>query len=228
MTDHSEALFDAGPIGRVLDLAIRAQAPDGPRLEDQLDRFCRVVRDSSVASWVMPLAAVSALLDQLADLVAERGTASLPAFARERLTRAAGDDWPVVDLLRFLADYTRDEDAEPSPDPSRLPESSWEIWVRYATINMFSSRFMSGEHTVAEAARISVAGRHPDECHTLTAALAGEIQRALLAYRTPAELDANLGFSIPWATHDTLTVLLRAVLDHFAEAHGDGTEATTW
>ncbi|MEU7514815.1 hypothetical protein AB0B13_22905 [Streptomyces sp. NPDC042898] len=218
MTDHSDALFDGGPIGRVLDLAIHAQTPGGPRLEDQLDRFCRLVRDSAEASWVMPLAAVSALLDQLADRVAETGTASLPVSARDKLARAAGD-WPVVDLLRFLADYTRDEDSEPSPDPSRLPQSSWEIWVRYPTINTYSGFFMSGEYTVTEAVRVAAASRHPDECHTLTAALAGEIQSALLGYRTPAELDANLGYSIPWATYDTLRELLRAVLDHFADAH---------
>ncbi|WP_354383928.1 hypothetical protein [Streptomyces sp. PvR034] len=218
MTVHSDALFDAGPIGRVLDLVVRAREPGAPRLEDELDRFCRLVRDSSEASWVMPLAAVSALLDLLADLVAEGGTASLSALARAKLASAA-EGWPVVDLLRFLADYTRDEDGEPSPDLPRLPLSHWEIWIRFSTINAFSGCFMSGEYTAADAVRVAAASRHPQDCHTETAALAGEIQSALLSFRTPAELDAGLGRFIPWATHDILRALLDAILEHFAEEH---------
>ncbi|RSS56755.1 hypothetical protein [Streptomyces sp. WAC01280] len=211
-------LIEDGPVHRLMDLAITAQAEGAPPLQDEVDRFCRLVRDCPQASWSMPLAAVSALLDALADRLTSADSAPPPDRVMERLSLAAGGQ-PPAELLRRLSRYTRDQDEVPSPTLDELPMVSWEAWIRFAALEgvtpFFEALDLSPQEAVKEAAR----AEHPYECHTRTATLAAQIQLALLSFRTPEELDASLGEFIPWVNHDVLRELLRAVVDHFAEEH---------
>lgn len=220
MSVHTDALFEEGPVARLLGLviAVRDEGGDATRLSEELDRFCRLVRDSPEASWTMPLAAVSELLGLLAERLTDLRAGAVGPAVRDRLAKAAGDR-PAAEFLRELADRLRDQDGEPSPGLGELPMSHWEVWIRFATMDCVSHPFRSGELTPEAAAKVVAASRHPHECHTVTAAVAAEVQRALLTFRTPEELDAALGSFLSWVTHDTLRLLLRAILEHFADEH---------
>ncbi|MEE1794881.1 hypothetical protein PUR28_29590 [Streptomyces sp. BE308] len=220
MTVRADALFEEGPVRRLLDLAIavRDESGDPTRLREELDRFGRLVRDSPEASWTMPLATVSELLGLLADRLADPQAGAVGPDVRDRLARAAGDR-PAAEFLRDLAVYFRDQDGEPSPGFDELPMNYWEVWTRFCTMDCVSYPFRSGEFTPEAAAQVVAASRHPHECHTVMAAVAAEVQRALLIFRTPQELNSALGPILTWVTHDTLQLLLRAILDHFADEH---------
>ncbi|MEV4190202.1 hypothetical protein [Streptomyces toxytricini] len=162
---------------------------------------------------------VASLLDALAD---EYGTARFgtrPAAFRDRLSRAAGDE-PVDAFLRSLAELVRDPWFADCPDYGELPLSQWEALARFDVVNAFASQLPTGEYDRdAEAeARDLVAMDHPD-CHGRTADLAGQLQRVLYMFRSPAELDAAFAPVMPSVTSARLRLLLDAVHTHFAEQH---------
>ncbi|MFJ7207623.1 hypothetical protein ACIQWR_29280 [Streptomyces sp. NPDC098789] len=219
MSEPTDALFTNSAVSRLLDLAAASRRPGGAPLEDELDRFCRTLRDGGTLAWAVPLAAVTALLELLAEDAASPRGRTRPAAHRDLLAGAAGDA-PAPAFLRSLAARLRDRERELSPGLDALPLSQWEALARFGLIDGFTHVFESGDHDdLVGAAREAAASEHPSDCHGRIAALAGELQRTLLMFPRPHDLDAAFARVMPEVTHPRLRALLDAVLEHFAEAH---------
>lgn len=219
VTEPTNALFTGGVLARVVDLAASSRNPGGDPLEDELQRFARVLQDSHAIAWVMPLDAVAALLDGLAEEYGTEQYAGRPAGFRARLDRAAGDE-PVAGFLQSLASLFRAPWFAACPGLDELPLSQWEALARFDLVNGFASQLPTGEYDRdprAEARRL-VRMDHPD-CHERIAALAGELQRVLYMFHTPEALDAAFAPVMPSVTHERLSLLLDAVHTHFAQEH---------
>ncbi|MET8505114.1 hypothetical protein ABZV60_10730 [Streptomyces sp. NPDC004787] len=219
MTEPTDAVLTSGVLARLVDLAAAARNPGAAPLEDELQRFSRLLRDSHAIAWVLPLDAVASLLDAVADEYGTERFAHRPAVFRERLARAAGDE-PADAFLRSLADLVRDPWFGDSPGYDELPLSQWEALARFDLVNEFASQLPTGEYDrdpEAEAREL-VAMDHPD-CHGRIADLAGQLQRVLCMFRSPAALDAAFAPVMPSVTHARLRLLLDAVHAHFAAEH---------
>ncbi|MFJ9428319.1 hypothetical protein ACIRQY_01535 [Streptomyces sp. NPDC101490] len=219
MTEPTDALLTSGVLARLVGLAAASRNPGAAPLEDELQRFSRLMRDSHTIAWVMPFEAVASLLDGLADECGTERFTTRPAVFRDRLARAAGDE-PADAFLRSLAELVRDPWFGVAPGYDELPLSQWEALARFDVVNEFASQLPTGEYGIdpeAEA-RDLVAMDHPD-CHDRIADLAGQAQRLLCMFRSPAELDAAFAPVMPSVTDARLRLLLAAVHAHFAEQH---------
>ncbi|MFH8715592.1 hypothetical protein [Streptomyces zaomyceticus] len=219
MTEPTDAVLTDGVPARLVDLALASRNPGAAPLEDELQRFSRLMQDSHTIAWVMPFGAVASLLDGLADECGTERYGARPAAFRDRLARAAGDE-PVDAFLRALAELVRDPAFGVFPGYGELPLSQWEALARFGIVNEFASQLPTGEYgrdPVAEAHEL-VAMDHPD-CHGGIADLAGLLQRVLCMFRTPGELDEAFAPVMPSVTNARLRLLLDAVHAHFAEHH---------
>ncbi|MFI6586062.1 hypothetical protein [Embleya sp. NPDC050493] len=221
MTSNHDLLFIDGSI----HLLVRWACVDaGESLEDELERFCRVVRDSPVAWSTMPLGVVSALLDVLADEIDSAGSPPRPAEFDVLPARAAGD-WPPAEFLRYPAEYLRDKDYEPSPRLEELPMSRPESWIRFSQAFQILHRFVrissSDPYPDVEAAAGAAAStEHPIACDTVMASAAAELQQILLMFRSREELDTLLrDFAWPPPSRQDLQSLPAAIHTHFDEQH---------
>ncbi|MFF5761853.1 hypothetical protein ACFY8F_04915 [Streptomyces tanashiensis] len=166
----------------------------------------------------MPSAVLASLLDHLADEVGTEAFETRPAEYRQALARAAGDD-PAAEFLRSLAALIRERQFRSHPDMTELPLSDWEASGRFPLTSAFVSSMVSGEYdSVDEALDEVLTSEHPD-CHERLGNLAGELQRILYLFRTPAEFDAAFATLMPYVTHARVRHLLDAVHAHFAEQH---------
>ncbi|MER5964603.1 hypothetical protein [Streptomyces sp. NPDC002057] len=208
-----------GALARLVDLAVASRNPGAAPLEDELQRFSRLMQDSHALAWVMPFGTVAALLDALADEYGTERFGDRPAAGRDRLARAAGDE-PVDAFLRSLAELVRDPWFGVCPGYDELPLAQWEALARFDVVNEFASQLPTGEYgsDPEAAARALVAMDHPD-CHGRIADLAGQLQRVLYMFRSPAELDQAFAPVMPSVTSARLRLLLDAVHAHFAEQH---------
>ncbi|MEU7038756.1 hypothetical protein ABZ958_34560 [Streptomyces sp. NPDC046237] len=219
MTEPTDAVLTSGVLARLVDLAVASRNPGAAPLEDELQRFSRLMQDSHSIAWVMPFDAVASLLDGLANEYGTERFSTRPAGFRERLARAAGDD-PVDAFLRSLAELVRDPWFGVVPGHDELPLSQWEALARFDVVNEFASQLPTGEYgsDPEVAARELVAMDHPD-CHGRIADLAGQLQRVLYMFRSSAELDEAFAPVMPSVTSARLRLLLDAVHAHFAEQH---------
>ncbi|MEU7011628.1 hypothetical protein [Streptomyces sp. NPDC046332] len=216
-TRHHEFLTQ-GAVGLLLRISVASRNPGAAPLEDELQRLSRYLLDSRATAAAMPPAALASLLDLLADEVGTEAFKSRPAEYRQALARAAGDDAPA-DFLRSLAALIRDRHFLFHPDLRELPLSDWEASHRFSLPSAFISSMVSGEYdSVDEALEEILTSEHPD-CHERLGNLAGELQRLLYLFRTPAELDAAFATVKPHMTHARVRLLLDAVHAHFAEQH---------
>ncbi|MFF9914272.1 hypothetical protein [Streptomyces sp. NPDC013457] len=217
-TKHEEFLTE-GAVGLLLDIAATSRNPGAAPLEDELQRLSRFLQDSRAITDVMPLVALASLLDLLADEVGTEAFEARPVVYRQRLARAAEDDTPA-DFLRSLAALVRDSQLRSYPDMTELPLSFWEARGRFSQTSHFLSLMFSGEYDdVDEALEEILTSEHPEDCHERLGNLAGELQRILYLFRTPAELDAAFATVMPYVTQARVRLLLDAVHAHFAEQH---------
>ncbi|MEF9886574.1 hypothetical protein [Streptomyces sp. P9-A4] len=217
MTTKHHEFLTRGAVGLLLSIAAASRNPGAAPLEDELQRLSRLLQDSRAIAHVMPLESLASLLDLLADEVGTEVFETRPAAYRERLARAAGDDAPT-DFLRSMAELVRDRQLLSYPALTELSLSDWEASARFSLTSAFISSMVSGEYdSVDEALDEILTSEHPD-CQEL-ADLAGELQRLLYLFRTPAELDAAFATARPHVTHARVRRLLDAVHAHFAEQH---------
>ncbi|MFE3068412.1 hypothetical protein [Streptomyces sp. NPDC059247] len=218
MISKQDDLFTSGAVGLLLRIAVASRNPGAAPLEDELQRLSRFLFDSRATSAAMPPAVLASLLDLLADEVGTGAFETRPAEYRQALARAAGDD-PSADFLRSLAELIRDRQFLMYPDMTELPLSGWEATGRFSLTSAFISFMVSGEcDSVDEALEEILTSEHP-ECHERLGNLAGELQRILYLFRTPAEFDAAFAIVMPHVTHARVRLLLDAVHAHFAEQH---------
>ncbi|MFF7178631.1 hypothetical protein [Streptomyces sp. NPDC008121] len=215
-TQHHEFLTE-GAVGLLLRIAVASRNPGAAPLEDELQRLSRYLLDSRATSAAMPPAVLASLLDLLADEVGTEAYETRPAEYRQVLARAAGDD-PPADFLHSLAALIRDRQFLFHPNLTELPLSNWEASHRFSLTSAVVSSMVSGEYaSVDEALEEILTSEHPD-CQEL-ADLAGELQRLLYMFRTPAELDSAFATVKPHVTHARVRLLLDAIHVHFAEQH---------
>ncbi|MFI8961928.1 hypothetical protein ACIGO8_07420 [Streptomyces sp. NPDC053493] len=212
MTEPTDIRCTAGVLAQLVDLAAAARNPGAEPLENELQRFSRLVQDSPTTAWVMPLDAVAALLDDLAEETRTDAFAARPRIFRSRLAHAAGNE-PVDAFLRSLAEILRAPWFAACPDIRELPLAPWEARARFSLLDSFASLTAAGE-----SPQEVVAMDHPD-CHGRIAALAGELQRVLYMFPGAGALDAAFARVMPAVTHARLRLLLDAVHAHFAEHH---------
>ncbi|MFG2292886.1 hypothetical protein [Streptomyces sp. NPDC048603] len=217
MSPQHHEFLTQGAVGLLLRIAVASRSPGAAPLEDELHRLSRYLLDSRATSMAMPPAVLASLLDLLADEVGTEAFGTRPAEYRQALARAAGDD-PPADFLRSLAALIRDRQFLSYPDLTELPLSDWEAGHRFSLPSAVIGRMVSGEYdSVDEALEEILASEHPD-CQEF-ADLAGELQRLLYMFSTPAELDAAFATVKPHMTHARVRLLLDAVHAHFAEQH---------
>ncbi|MFG3041270.1 hypothetical protein ACGFYZ_30640 [Streptomyces sp. NPDC048330] len=219
MTQTTHAVLTSGVLARLVDIAAAARNPGAAPLEDELQRFARLMQDSHTVAWVMPLDAVASLLEALADAYGTERFAATPTVFLDRLARAAGDEHADA-FLRTLAALLRDPGFGDVPGYDELPLSQWEALARFDLVNEFASQLPTGEYgsdPEAEACEL-VAMDHPD-CHGRIADLAGQLQRVLYMFRSSTELDAAFAPVMPSVTAARLRLLLGAAHAHFAEQH---------
>ncbi|MEV6078139.1 hypothetical protein AB0L80_23940 [Streptomyces sp. NPDC052069] len=217
MISKQDDLFTSGIVGLLLRTAAASRNPGAAPLEDELQRLSRFLQDSRAIGHVMPLVTLASLLDLLAAEVGAEAFGTRPAAYREELARAAGDD-PPADFLRSLAGILRDRRFVSYPDLTQLPLSDWEANGRFSLTSAFVSSMISGEYADQDEALEEILTSEHPECEEL-ADLAGELQRLLYLFRTPAELDAAFAAVMPHVTHARVRFLLDAVHAHFAEQH---------
>ncbi|MFD8644365.1 hypothetical protein ACFV14_29155 [Streptomyces zaomyceticus] len=218
MISKQDDLFTSGAVGLLLRIAVASRNPGAAPLEDELQRLSRFLSDSRATSAAMPPAVLASLLDLLADEVGTEAFETRPAEYRQALARAVGDDLPA-DFLRSLAELIRSRQFLMYPDMTELPLSDWEATRRFSLTSAFVSSMVTGEYdSVDEALDEILTSEHPD-CHERLGDLAGELQRVLYLFRTPAEFDSAFATVMPHVTHARARLLLDAVHAHFAEQH---------
>ncbi|MFG2835362.1 hypothetical protein ACGFZH_35130 [Streptomyces zaomyceticus] len=218
MISKQDDLFTSGAVGLLLRIAVASRNPGAAPLEDELQRLSRFLSDSRATSAAMPPAVLASLLDLLADEVGTEAFETRPAEYRQALARAVGDDLPA-DFLRSLAELIRSRQFLMYPDMTELPLSDWEATRRFSLTSAFVSSMFTGEYdSVDEALDEILTSEHPD-CHERLGDLAGELQRVLYLFRTPAEFDSAFATVMPHVTHARARLLLDAVHAHFAEQH---------
>ncbi|MCM2390013.1 hypothetical protein [Streptomyces albipurpureus] len=210
------SLFSDGPVLRVLDLAIAAQESGGKlSLDDELQRYIRLVRGNWVANWNCSVYASSGVLDYASDSVAQQGGLdSFPPEFKEKAARAAGDMDPA-DYLRTLAELLRIADRQGVPEYRELPLSGWEFLQTFPHLFGFDVVLADeGDLPFAGLVERFATAEHPF-CHERSAALATEAQRALVLFPGGQCLKERLS----WATHDGLTELIDTINNHMQREH---------
>ncbi|MFD9224775.1 hypothetical protein ACFWDI_33350 [Streptomyces sp. NPDC060064] len=207
-------LFEDGPILRLLDFT------DGSTQEDDLVRFCRTVRNSPQADWVMPLNAVAALLELTAEKVSTAAPGTIPERFGQKLHRAAGD-MAGPEYLRMLAELIRPFDRQAVPSVRELPLGSLEIRVRFPrTIDFGLSWIAPGEHTTdEEAITAGVESEHPSHCLDVIPLLAAEVQELLMLFPSDEELTHAVRGEISWVSRPVLDDIIRLAAAHMAQPH---------
>ncbi|WP_331765962.1 hypothetical protein [Embleya sp. NBC_00896] len=217
MTNPKDVLFTGSVVDRLLDVAVAAHLPTTPPLEDELQRFARVMVDSQTVMWMNPLDATAALLDLLAEETDTPVFATRPAAYRDKLARAARDE-PIGDFLHGLAALVRELTRVVPPGFDELPMSQWEAGITFSQTCGLTEYMRSGEFDDVRAAAREIAGMDHPDCQWRIAGLGGELQRLLFMFPRPEAMDAAFA-AVHGPTHADVELLLHAVRTHFAEEH---------
>ncbi|WP_142214169.1 hypothetical protein [Streptomyces sp. SLBN-118] len=210
------SLFSDGPALRLLDLAIAAQESGGKlSLDEEIQRYVRVVRGDWIANWNCSVYAAAGVLDFAADSVSRLGALdSFPPEFREKAARAAGDMEPA-EYLHMLAELVRILDRQGAPEYSELPMAGWEFLQIFPYLFGFDAVLMDeGDGSFPDTVRSVVSNEHP-YCHERAAAYTTEAQRALTLFPGADGLRPHLS----WATRDRLQELIDTVNDHMQREH---------
>lgn len=220
MISHTGALFNDGPVRRVVETALRAQQSQGALdLGDELRRFVRTTCAADTSRWLLPVASVAALLDHTADLLRSEGAAFFPRTFTERLDTAR-DGAPGDMYLRTLAGLIRAVEQEPDAGFADLPLADWEAAVRFPELFGFGANWIyDGEYpSLPDSLMAFVEAEHPFCTETLSR-LAADAQSVLVMFPQPAALSTHVTRWIPRVSHDALREVIRSIDDHMRTEH---------
>ncbi|MFF3030692.1 hypothetical protein ACFVS7_06690 [Streptomyces rubiginosohelvolus] len=220
MISHTGSLFNNGPVGRVVETALRAQRSQGALgLDDELRRFVRTMSAADTSRWLLPVVSVAALLDHTADLLRSQGPGFFPRTFTERLDAARGGA-PGGDYLRTLAGLLRAADQEPEAGFAELPLADWEAAARFPELLGFGANWVydGGYPTLSDAVAAFVEAEHPF-CSETFPRLVADAQAVLVAFPQSGALSANVTRWIPWVSHDALREVVRTIDDHMRTGH---------
>ncbi|MFI1175570.1 hypothetical protein [Streptomyces melanogenes] len=220
MQSHTSALFTAGPVAHLLDLAIRVRASQGAlSLDDEIRRYGRLVADSGTANRTCPVRTGAALLDFLGDLLERDALDGAPQEFRAKLSTAAEGTDPAQ-YLHTLAGIVRVLDRDLPPEYTELPMNTWEVGLAFPCLTGFTAQLTDDldSATVADAVRALIAAEHPF-CPDSLAPWAAEAHRALVLFPDAAAQRENLLHTIPWISPDALRELLHTVDGHMLREH---------
>lgn len=207
------ALLTSGPVARLLELASRS---DETSLDDEIQRYVRLVEGDWIAHLNCPPLVAAALLEMLAtSLESGTGPERLPAECLETLRRACGGDAQPAACLRTLAGKTRSAARTPTVDYGELPMSSREfhaIFPYLFGLDVILTDEADGDFSAV--VRTAITNEHPC-CQPLAAAYATEAQRALVLFPGPAAMSEWL----VWASRDRLQEIIDIVNDHIRREH---------
>ncbi|NEE41695.1 hypothetical protein G3M53_92105 [Streptomyces sp. SID7982] len=220
MISHTGSLFNDGPVGRVVETALRAQRSQGALdLDDEFRRLVRTMGAADTTRWLFPVVSAAALLDHTADLVGSESPAFFPRTFTERLDEARGGV-PGDDYLRTLAGLLRAVEQEPGAGFADLPLADWEAAARFPELFGFGANWIyDGEFpSVPDSVAAFIDAEHPF-CSETFSRLAADAQTALVTFPQPAELSANVTRWIPWVSHEALREVIREIDDHMRTDH---------
>ncbi|MFG2718128.1 hypothetical protein ACGFW5_07480 [Streptomyces sp. NPDC048416] len=219
MITYTGAVFNNGPIARLLDLCVASQEPGAAPLEDELVRFCRSIQNSAAAAWATPPATVASLLDLVAEQLEQGPACDVPIGFTERLAEAA-ETTSGPAHLRMLAGLIRLIMRGALPDFQELEMSSWEAGMKFERIRQFWWWADSGEFDdYLQGLREGMESEHPDWCRQEWSLLAAELQQALLIFSSRQQFDRALKDIVPSASPEVFRDILRTIHTHFAEQH---------
>ncbi|MEV7955954.1 hypothetical protein [Streptomyces sp. NPDC088141] len=221
MKSHTASLFNAGPVKRILDLAVKAQESSGTIvLEDELRRFIRAVENDSSAQWACPIHTATALLDLAGDTIDSGAIESMPPDFQTTISRAA-EGMDCGEYLHTLAGVIRLLDKEGAPDYTELPMSRWEMRVRFPGLKGFGVNWIyDGDYSsLAESTAAAIASEHP-LCNEFLSSLAAEAQAALALSPNPRSMQLALAREIEWVSSSSLRELVNRINAHMLEEHG--------
>ncbi|MFH9233271.1 hypothetical protein [Streptomyces globisporus] len=220
MISHTGALFNDGPVRRVVETALRAQRSQGALdLNDELRRLVRTMGAADSTRWLSPVASVAALLDHTADLVRSEGPPFFPRTFTERLDEArggvSGDDY-----LRTLAGLLRAAEQEPESGFADLPLADWEAAARFPELFGFGANWIyDGEYpSLSDSLAAFIDAEHPF-CGETFSGLAADAQSVLVTFSQPAVLSANVTRWVPWVSHEALREVIREIDGHMRTEH---------
>lgn len=146
------------------------------------------------------------------------GRATARGIHGETRPRGRGTDGPAY--LRLLAETIRLVEREAVTDPGGAPGSAWESEVRFRALRGFHDNWLSdGEYpTPREAIRAAIDSEHPF-CGEFLAPVAAQAQYALVHVLESHDAQSPMARTMPWATAETLTVLLDTVNGHLRHDH---------
>ncbi|MFH9395940.1 hypothetical protein [Streptomyces sp. NPDC017556] len=220
MISRTGTLFADGPVGRVVDTALRAQRSQGALdLEDEIRRFVRTMRAADTSRWLFPVASVAALLDHTADLLRSEGTAFFPRTFTERLDEAR-NAVPGDDYLRALAGLIRVAERQPDAGFADLPLADWEATVRFPELRGFGANWIyDGEYpSLVDSIAAFVEAEHPF-CGETFSRLVADAQAVLVLFPQSDALSAHVTRWIPWVSQDALRETIRRIDGHMRTEH---------
>ncbi|MFF0594359.1 hypothetical protein [Streptomyces antibioticus] len=223
MISYTGALFNDGPVRRVVETVLRVQQSQGVLdLGDELRRFVRTACAADTSRWLLPVASVAALLDHTADLWRTEGPAFFPRTFTERLDAARGGV-PGDEYLRELAGLIRVVDQEPDAGFAELPLADWEASARFPELLGFGANWIyDGEHpSLSDSVTAFVEAEHPF-CGESFFRLVADAQSVLVIFPQPAVLSVNVTRWIPWVSHDALREVVRMIGGHMRAEHSEG------
>ncbi|MFC9619675.1 hypothetical protein ACFTXM_06675 [Streptomyces sp. NPDC056930] len=221
MQSHTASLFNAGPVKRILDLAVKAQESSGTiLLDDELRRFIRTVENDSSTQWVCPIYTATALLDLAGDAIDSGAIESMPPDFQKTVSRAAAG-MNCGEYLHTMAGMIRLLDQEGVPDYSELPMAPWEMRVRFPGLKGFGVNWIyDGDYSsLAESTAAAIASEHP-LCDEFLSPLAAEAQAALVLFPDPRSMQLSLAREIEWVSVSSLRELVTRINEHMLEEHG--------
>ncbi|MGW1292974.1 hypothetical protein [Streptomyces sp. NPDC002533] len=220
MISHTGALFNGGPVIRVVETALRAQRSQGALdLDDELRRLVRTMGAADTTRWLFPVVSVAAMLDHTADLVRSEGSAFFPRTFTERLDEARGGV-PGDDYLRTLAGLLRAVEQKPEAGFTDLPLADWEAAARFPELFGFGANWIyDGEYpSLSDSVAAFIDAEHPF-CGEAFSRLAADAQSVLVTFPQPSVLSVNVTRWIPWVSHEALREVIRGIDGHMRTEH---------
>ncbi|MEU9097156.1 hypothetical protein [Streptomyces sp. NPDC048361] len=216
MQPFPASLCSGGPVLRLLDIAIRAQeSRGGTSLDDEIQRYVRVIRGDWIADWNCSAYVASGLLELSAQFA--KSSADLSCFPLDfqvKLKRACGDMGPA-DYLETLAGIVRIVDRQPLLGYDELPMADWEFRLAFPYLIGLDVILMDeGDREFPEIVLGAVTAEHP-YCRDLAAAYATEAQRATIIFPGEDAIKSHL----TWATRSALRELIDTVEAHMQKEH---------
>lgn len=214
MTSYPYGILANGAVLRLLDLCIDAQA-EGSSVRAALTRFCRTVRGSSEAEWLIPIGSVAALLDLIVDAGGSAAAGEISATFKQKLSNAAAGA-NHEEFLRGLAKSLRQLDREASPVAGDLSLAPWEVRLRFQVIG---ECYWWVEGDEFESLEDAVNGQHPNGCITDLPELASKLQEAILMFPDDSSFVDTFAPAWPWLSRSESKAILVVINRHFDQFH---------